>query len=342
MTQYLISNGDIIISFSIKPDIDIRMSMKEKGFSWYPKQKYWKAPYSPEREEVAKKIVAADQDAATLQQESMPSVDTGLDEAISKYLTEENPDGNLEQIVFSHLTSNPDGVIDLINQYKKEVSNIEAEKAQYEDLRIALKEINDRKKFVANKKGALVSIVASYLDKNNINKQKCTDYSLVLTTTESYSLSEDYVSKLIAGLNLPAWLNVEITLNKSVIDEMETVPDGVNVKETKTVKLRANLNNTSNESLKYFNQGMTIEAISKQRKLQWKTVYKHLCKAMSEGKLDLLDYIDTETLEAIKQFHNDNPTIYTIKEYCNAFSGEVKDDIIALALKYLRINNLNQ
>lgn len=337
MTQYLISNGDITISFSVIPDDNTRSLMKANGFRWSPKQKFWKAPYSPEREDIAKRIVSTDQDEAMPQKESMTSVDTELDEAISKYLTEENPDRNLEQIVFSHLTSNPDGVIDLINQYKDEESCIEAEKAQYEDLRIALKEINDRKKFVANKKGALVSIVASYLDKNNIKKQKCTDYSLELTTTESYSLSEDYVSNLIAGLNLPSWLNVEITLNKGVIKKMGTVPDGVNVKETKQIKLQQILSDTKKESLMYFNQGMTIEAISKQRRLQWGTVLRHLSSAISEGKLDLLDYIDSKTLDAIKQYHEDNPTTNTLKEYCNAFSGEVKDDIMALALKYLKI-----
>ena len=337
MTQLLISNGEITISFSSAPKNSTLSLIKAKGFSWYPKQKFWKAQYSPEREEVAKNIVDADQDAATFQQESKPSVDTELDEAISKYLTEENPDGNLEQIVFSHLTSNPDGVIALINQYKKEASSSEAEKAQYEDLRNALKKITDRKKFVANKKRALESIVASYLDKNNIDKQKCSEYSLVLTTSKSLSLSKDYVSDLIAGLNLPAWLNVEITLNKSVIDEMETVPDGVNVIETKQIKLQQILSDTKKESLMYFKQGMTIEEISEQRGLQWGTVLRHLSSAISEGKLDLLDYIDYETLAAIKQYHEDNPTTNTIKEYCNAFSGEVKDDIMALALKYLNI-----
>ena len=337
MTQLLISNGEITISFSSAPKNSTLSLIKAKGFSWYPKQKFWKAQYSPEREEVAKNIVAADQDAATFQQESMPSVDTGLDEVISKYLTEGNPDGVLEQIVFNHFTSNPDSVIDLINQYKDEESCIEAEKAQYEDVILALKDIDNRKKFIANKKGELERIIASYLDKNNIDKQKCSEYCLVLTTSKSFSLSEDYVSNLIAGLNLPSWLNVEIKLNKGVIKKMGTVPDGVNVIKTKKVKLRENLNNTSNESLTYFNQGMTIKAISKQRELQWKTVYKHLCKAMSEGKLDLLDYIDSETLEAIKQYHNDNPTTNSIMDYCNAFSGEVKYDIMALALKYLNI-----
>lgn len=337
MTQYLISNGDIAISFSVIPDDNTRSLMKANGFRWYPKQKYWKAPYSPEREDIVKRIVSTDQDEAMPQKESKPSVDTKLDEAISKYLTEENTDGDVEQIVFNHLTSNPDGVIALINQYKKEASSSEAEKAQYEDLRNALKKITDRKKFVANKKRTLERIVASYLDKNNIDKQKCSEYSLVLTTSKSFSLSKDYVSDLIAGLNLPAWLNVEITLNKSVIDDMETVPDGVNVIETKKCKLQKNLSDTSNEYLEYFNQGLTIKEISEQRGVKWVTVYIHLCNAISKGELDLFDYIDSETLAAIKQYHDDNPTTNSIKEYCNAFSGEVEYDIMALALKYLKI-----
>ena len=159
----------------------------------------------------------------------------------------------------------------------------------------------------------------------------------MLTTSKSFSLSKDYVSNLIAGLNLPAWLNVEITLNKSVIDEMETVPDGVNVIETKKCKLQQNLSDTSNEYLEYFNQGLTIKEISEQRGVKWVTVYIHLCNAISKGELDLFDYIDSETLAAIKQYHDDNPTTNSIKEYCNAFSGEVEYDIMALALKYLNI-----
>ena len=111
MTQYLVSNGDITITFSVIPDDNTRSLMKANGFHWYPKQKFWKAPYSTEREDIVKRIVSTDQDEAMPQKESKPSVDTELDEAISKSLTEENPDGNLEQIVFSHLTSNPDGVI---------------------------------------------------------------------------------------------------------------------------------------------------------------------------------------------------------------------------------------
>ena len=334
MTQYLISNGDITISFSIKPDDNTRSLMKANGFHWYPKQKFWKAPYSTEREDIVKRIVSTDHDEAMPQKESKPSVDTELDEAISKYLTEENPDGNLKQIVFSQLTSNPDSIIALFNQYKQEDESLDSEKKQYKNI---INEINARKTFVAHKKEALEKLVTSYLDTNNIDKQKCSEYSLVLTTSKLFSLSEDYVSNLIAGLNLPAWLNVKITLNKRVIDEMETVPNGVNVIETKKCKLQKNLSDTSKKSLEYFNQGLSIKAISEQRGLEWVTVYGDLCNAISKGELDLFDYIDSETLAAIKQYHEDNPTTNTIMDYCNASSGEVKYDIMALALRYLKI-----
>ena len=66
-------------------------------------------------------------------------------------------------------------------------------------------------------------------------------------------------------------------------------------------------------------------------------VYGHLCDAISKGELNLFDYIDSETLGAINRYHNDNPTVCSIKEYCNAFSGEVEYDIMALALRYLKI-----
>ena len=67
------------------------------------------------------------------------------------------------------------------------------------------------------------------------------------------------------------------------------------------------------------------------------TVYGHLCNAISKGELNLFDYIDSKTLAAIKQYHEDNPTSNTIMDYYNAFSGEVKYDIMALALRYLKI-----
>lgn len=260
-----------------------------------------------------------------------------LDEAISRSLTEDTSDGILEQLVFNQLASDPDGVIDLINHYKKEVKCIDSEKAQYEEVKLALKEIAGRKKFVADKRAALEKMVASYLAVNNVDRQKCTDYSLVLASSKSFSLSKEYVSNLIASMNLPAWLNVEITLNKGVVDEMEMLPDGVDIVETKKFKLLKNLNDTSCESLEYFKQGMTIKEISEQRGLQWRTVYGHLYSAISKGELDLHEYIDAETLDAIRQYHVDNPAADTIMEYYKAFSGSVRYDIMALALKYLKL-----
>lgn len=337
MTTYSVLNGVISISFSFIPDSDIRSLMKANGFRWSPVDKLWQASYSSDRENIAKKIVSSDPEIDLIQQADASESISVLDEAISNSLKGDNPEGDVKRLVFEQLMSNPDSVIELINHYKEETKSIESEKSQYEEAKLALTEIITRKKFVTSKRSALEKIVASYLTENNIEKQKCKDYSLVLSNVKSFSLSKEYAEALIARLELPAWLNVEISLNKEVLEQMEAIPEGVDVVEHRKFKLQKNLNETSNETLDYFKKGMTIQGISQLRGLQWMTVYKHLAGAVSKGELNLLDYVDSETLEAIKEYHEYNPTASTIQEYVNAFSGQIPYDIMALSLKFLKI-----
>lgn len=343
MTKYFINNGEIAISFSFIPDFETRSLMKVHHMVWNPDSKLWVGGYSPELESIARQIVASDPENANQSPVDVgPAGDSAplgnaLDQIISRALGDEGDNVEMQHAVFSQLASDPDSVVDLINSYKAEAKAIESEKDAYEDAKLALKEIQSRKKFVVSKRSALEQLVATYMKDHMLDKQRCRDYSMVLDTKRSYSLSEEFMSALIAGFNLPEWLSVEVKLNDDVLDAMERVPEGVDVVEERKFKLKKNLSETNRESLEMFNSGLSVREISERRNLSWIAVFSHLTSAMSKGELELEEYISDDMLDAIKAYHEDNPNAGTIQEYVNAFSGLVTYDIMALALKYLKI-----
>lgn len=343
MATYSINNGEITISFSSFPSIETRTLMKSHHMVWDPVRRLWVGNYTKEIEEVVRQIAVKDPMAVA--QPSAVNNDTtnvnvahdDLDQLVAKSMDDNGADAELKRAVFERMKSDPDSVIELINGYKDEAKAIESEKAAFENAKLALKEIQDRKKHVAGKESVLEQMVAIFMKDQMLDKHKCKDYSVVLTTDRAYSLSDEFLAELIASFNLPAWLNVDVKINKVVLDAMENVPEGVNVTETPKIKLQKNLNDSSLESLELFRKGRTIQEISEWRCLSWITVYSHLVSAMSKGELVLSDYITDDLLEAIKTYHRDNPNAGGLQDYVNAFGGMVKYDVMALALKYLKI-----
>lgn len=343
MTQFTINNGEIAIKFPVIPSVETRSLMKSNNFKWDSAGKVWVGPYTPECEFIAQQIVASDAESLpqkrteAVELKRTPVFDFALDKVIDKFFADECDDSELQKAVFAQFALDPDDIVNLINAYKVEAKAIESEKAAFEDAKVALKEIQARKKYVTEKMSALERMVSTYMKNNLLDRQKCKDYSLVLTTDKSYSLSKEFVADLIANLNLPEWLSVDVKLNENALAALESIPEGVKVTVINKLKIQQNLNNTIRESLELFESGLSIKEISSKRGLKWGTVYSHLCSAMSKGELELTDYISSDILEAIKTFHEDNPDTATIKEYVDAFDGAVKYDMMVLALKYLKI-----
>lgn len=343
MTTFTINNGEIAIKFSFIPSDETRSLMKAHNYKWNRARMAWIAPHTPECESIARQIAALEPESVPQKQMGVVEhqrtqvSDFALDKVIDSYLAKECDGTEFQKAVFAQLASNPDGVISLINAYKAETKAIDSEKSAFDEAKQALKEIQARKKYVAGKISALERMVSTYMKDNSLDRQKCTDYSLVLTTDKSYSLSEEFVADLIASLNLPEWLSVDVKLNEDVLEAMGSIPEGVKVTECTKLKLRKNISATNKESLDLFESGLSIKEISERRGLAWMTVYSHLCSAMSKGELDLIDYVDADMLEAIKTYHDDNPNASSVREYVDAFNGAVKYDLMLLALKYLNV-----
>ena len=262
-----------------------------------------------------------------------------LDDAITNAVN--NPDSveQIEQTIFSQMDSDPDIAANLYYKYNSDKKNIESEKQQYEEAQNALKEISRRIKEVDNKKGFLKQLIASYLETNSLEKSFGENYVWKAEKGREFVLSDDFVEELLSKLNLPDWIEVTFSVKKEALEENDIIPVGIDVIETTKCKVVKALSRAELQILEMFNRGNSIKTISDILSIQWRDVYNTLFKAISKGYLDIHDLTTQDSLDEIMNFSITHPQISNLGEFADEFRGQVSYDVVALALKYLKIKH---
>ncbi len=108
-------------------------------------------------------------------------------------------------------------------------------------------------------------------------------------------------------------------------------------KEKKVKKERKKI--TYNETLKWYQEGLSPEEIAEKRRLNLATIYSHIAKLYEEDKpIDIYQFISKSQVEAIQKAQEslDNPS--QLKPYFDYFEGSVDYFTIRLGLSVLKKN----
>ncbi len=104
----------------------------------------------------------------------------------------------------------------------------------------------------------------------------------------------------------------------------------------KRVKKKSIKGNTHKITLELYNNGLSVEEISKERKLAATTIYSHIAKLYADGEhIDLMQFISTSDLEVVKKAKSALGDPETLKAYYEHFEESMDYWTIRMALTVL-------
>lgn len=93
-------------------------------------------------------------------------------------------------------------------------------------------------------------------------------------------------------------------------------------RQKKGTRSKKNERSTYDVTLDYFNAGMTIEQIAKERGLVVGTIQSHLAKAVEMGRVNIFKVVPEERVEEILQGINEMPDAFSSKELFDKLGGK--------------------
>ncbi len=112
------------------------------------------------------------------------------------------------------------------------------------------------------------------------------------------------------------------------------------VKTKKKKKTSSKKGNTHKETLKLYQEGLSIEEIAMQRKLASSTIFSHIMKLYEEGEtIDLKQLISKEDISTIKKAKEELDTPEGLKAYFEYFEGAIDYNTIKVGLAILDKEN---
>ncbi len=108
----------------------------------------------------------------------------------------------------------------------------------------------------------------------------------------------------------------------------------------KRVKKKSVKGNTHKITLELYNNGLSVEEISKERNLATTTIYSHIAKLYADGEhIDLMQFISRSDLEAVKKAKSELEEPETLKVYYEHFEESIDYWTIRMALTVLEKEN---
>lgn len=104
----------------------------------------------------------------------------------------------------------------------------------------------------------------------------------------------------------------------------------------KRVKKKSVKGNTHKITLELYNRGLSVEEISKERKLAPTTIYSHIAKLYADGQhIDLMQFISKSDLEAVEKAKSELDDPETLKAYYEHLEESIDYWTIRMALTVL-------
>ena len=108
----------------------------------------------------------------------------------------------------------------------------------------------------------------------------------------------------------------------------------------KRVQKKSIKGNTHKITLELYNNGLSVEEISKDRKLAPTTIYSHIAKLYADGEqIDLMQFISKSDLEAVRKAKSELENPETLKVYYEHFEESIDYWTIRIALTVLEKEN---
>ncbi len=336
MTSYSVENGEVLIRFDDIPSQSVRAEMKaDHQFKWDPERKVWHGAFTPENEDLAKKITGDIPTDLSLDEKLQMCIDIPGTDAMSKLADSlgEAIDEDLDQYLdYIHRTVGEESAIqERIEECK---SRIEEEKAGYEA----------QKKALAAKRRIVEDVVATYLNSIGADRTKGSLYNVSIKESYSYKLADEFACELKAKIAelLPDWIDVDFKVKKEARG-MDPMPEGMIVGKSKqSINVWADNEiepglSKKELDLMSFKQGKTINEIASERGVRWQAVYGNLKACMNEGSLDITAAVGQENLDKIVELYNQDPGL-TLPNFVRALDNAVTYDYVALALSHLGLS----
>ena len=336
--SFSIQNNEIKISFDYIPSQEERNKMKALQFRWNPTEQVWHASYSAEREKLAVELTGL-ADAVTIKADSV-LVNTTLDELIEEYLTSQR-DNNANQLTDKLIQDAADRIDEYIagiRKYKEDAKEaLEQKKSQEAIIKDAVANWAARKKMADDKRKFLEMIITEYCQNHNIDCISGQKYNASLKESYTYGISKELEEAIRQRASLPEWISLELKLDQKAIKQMDLIPEGIELISHYSVQTRSDDDNVPSyqESLNAFKQGKAIYQIAEERKLTWKTIYRHLKMAMKNGRLNIYDYISVEDMDKLRMAYSQNADL-DAQAYSISTGRKVSFDIVMLGKAVLQ------
>lgn len=349
MATYIIKDKELLISFNGIPEASIRDDMKALSFRWDPAQKVWHAPYSREREDLARKLSNNNAGFQSLPRSSasVPGKES-LDVIIDRYLHSEdkNEQDRLIEGIIQDFTSRLDVYAQAIRHYKDEEQLLVSQKkAREASLKEELSDLVSRRKLIEERRKCIEVILTNYMLSTGETQVSGESYNVSFKESATFSLSPEKEDEIRRRADVPNWINLEIKINQKALKELDAVPDGI--LKTIAYKLVTWTNDEDNPSvpsyeisLNAFREGLSIDEIRNRRGLAWSTIKGHLLKCIEEGLIDIHTYVPDRIMNELESLRG-HAQDWRVSDYLRAINYKLSYDWVSLALSYLKIWSLD-
>ena len=349
MATYLIKDKELLIRFNGIPEASIRDDMKALSFRWDPSQKVWHAPYSREREDLARNL--SNNQAVVSTVEPSPKEESNaapIDTVIDSYLHSESQreQERLGEEIIRDILTRLDVYAQILRRYRDEEQLLTSQKKVKEAaIKEELSELVSRKKRIEERRKCLESVLTNYMLSTGETLLSGESYNLSFKESPTFVLSTEKEEEIRHKAEVPEWITLEIKLNQKVLKEMERIPEGV---LTRTIyKLVTWTNDEDNPSvpsykasLNAFREGLSIDEIRIKRGLAWSTIKGHLLKSIEEGLLDIHAYVPERIMKELDSLRG-HGLDWKVSDYLRAINYKLSYDWVSLALSYLKIWSLD-
>lgn len=336
MNSYSITDGEIVISFDGIPSSDTRSLIKSVQFRWDPVSKSWRAPHSAEREELAAKLTG------TPPETGVPVVkDTALDAGIVRCLSAGDDREAVEEAIIETIAGDPDRAAAAVRDYRAVELAADARRKELQSrVKVEADAAVAERKAAAAKREVLEDLLARYLLETGEDVLRGDRYRISLKESVTYGISGNLENEIRRRAALPPWITMDLKVDQAALKKASSLPEGVVMDVTHTAVTWTEREGDPNRdsyayTLDCFLAGCSIRDIADRRGLSWKTVFKHLRRAMREGRLDIRSYVDDSLLSAVGAVLSDPATADCTPQRCMEIVHEYSYDKVVLAMSYL-------
>lgn len=306
--HYIINEGRhlVILHFNRKPEKEIIDLMKMSGFVYTPRYASWNAELTDGALALCKLICQKDEDRRS---ENGHPVAVEIIETLDDVINDEEPKTAFVKLL-PVIKEDLDGVLGSYLDNQRDIADAEKE---FQDILEQHKKVIDPVKLKKTVAGmfndAICLALGAYMRENGKSLVEGKRLSALMHSEKLYALSERTETRFRSVLKkagLPDWVGVEFNVDNKVLEEMETIPEGVTLESVNSeLTVFDNCGFTALDackeaSVKLFLEDLPVEVVARRLKVDQKFVYELLARALKDGNNELFTYLTPAAIESVR------------------------------------------